>query len=93
MYKTSNANNNISCSITLLKIFNGAPNDFSIDESAMASHVEVHLLSLDIDMEFPINWPISTEDPGYGHQQFLSSIYPVHVNGLFFFKTGIMVKV
>ena len=42
---------------TLLKLFKGAGNIFSIDDSATHPQSEGHLLSIDKDTEFPFNFP------------------------------------
>lgn len=44
---------------TLLKLFKGAHDIFSIDDSATHPQFEDHLLSTDKDNEFPIYFPNS----------------------------------
>ena len=46
---------------TLLKIFKGALNVFSIDNRAVNPNFEAHLFLLDKDTEFTINDPLFKE--------------------------------
>ena len=51
--------------ITLLKIFKGAPDYFSIDDSAMNPHFAAHFLLLDKDSKIQINLPFFKEDRSF----------------------------
>ena len=44
-------------SYKLLKIFKGVPNDFSIEDNAMHTNFDAHLLSLDKETELLVHLP------------------------------------